>query len=261
MYTIYYDVVGSLNEISDLRNEYLDGLIESQELFLELQIRKGKVTVIRADSDPIGYFITGMGDLLLEYHLTHPWVNSIDSIFKEIVTKFSIPKAFCKSFDHNLLSCCATIQKQTKVIGVLFREYEKKPIMVDEKEITFRLAKENDFDHIAAINEAVFDTNDEIAETIANRNMFIFENNTDVIGFGIFQRVIDDRPDFDLGLLVDANYRGQSIGCYIIQNLADYCIKNGWWGTCGCAIENTASRRCLEKAGFSSRYRMLEFLF
>ena len=91
--------------------------------------------------------------------------------------------------------------------------------------------------------------------------MFIFENAKEFVGFGIFQRVIEGRQDFDIGMLVDKKFRRQGYGTFIIQFLTQYCASRGWRSIAGCDIKNTASRKCLESAGYIGRYRLLKFSF
>ncbi|MBN2011449.1 GNAT family N-acetyltransferase [candidate division KSB1 bacterium] len=261
MVSIEYVSVASLASISKLRNDYLNTLPESQELFLELFVQTGNVTIININQQPVGYFIYTHNNMLVEYHIIEDKIKLIDTIFKDIVKKFNIKSAYCKSFDFNLLSCCADIQKRVVALGINFREYHRQDVELPDKNISVRLATENDYDHIVAINEEIFDTNDEILEVIQHQNMLIFEDSNTIVGFGIFQRVINNRPEFDIGMLVDNKYRSQGMGTFIIQYLADYCQQRGWRPTCGCSIENIASRKCLEKAGFIGRYRTLEFVF
>ena len=100
-----------------------------------------------------------------------------------------------------------------------------------------------------------------MTEYIKQQQILIFEINEDIAGFGIYSRVIADRPEFDIGMLVNPRYRGQGLGEYIVGYLVHFCEQRNWRPICGCAIDNTASRRCLEKAGFLAEYRMLEFTF
>lgn len=251
----------SLEEIEDLRSHYLDELGEAQELFLELKIRRAQVVKIQSHAKLIGYALLGDDNLLFEYFISRSHFYQIDRIFQALLQKFSIPKTFCKSFDHALLSCCVQVQKQTKAVGVLFRERALRSLSLLGEHVTIRFAGPQDAQPIALVNEEVFDNQEEIDEVITHHNLFIFEQDHDLIGIGLFQRVIAGRPEFDIGMLVTPKYRRQGYGTAIIDYLADYCQQQGWRPICGCAIENIASRRCLEKAGYLARYRLLEFTF
>lgn len=251
----------SLEDISDLRKKYLDGLIEPQELYLELMVRAADVYAVFLKTDEIGYFLVGGESTLLEYFIIRQHIKNADAILAIIIHDFSIIKALCKSFDHMLLSCCAGLQTKTSVMGILFRDYHPSNDNQGLLEITVRTAIAEDESHVIEVNEEVFDHDHEVLEYINKQQFLIFEKEHTPIGFGIYSRVIEGRPDFDIGMLVEKEYRHQGVGQYIISYLADFCIKNGWRPVAGCAVENIGSRRTLEKAGFTAGYRLLEFYF
>ncbi len=257
----FFESCTSLDDISELRNQYLDGLIEPQELYLELMIRSSQVIVIIHHQEQIGYFIIGDNKVMLEFFINQNNVFLADEIFKRILQEFSIEKALCKSYDHLLLSCCAGMQKKMQVIGILFKEFHHPKNPPTFADVKIRLATSADEKHIIAINEEVFDHDYEVLEYIINKQLLIFEKEDTSIGFGLFSRIIEGRPDFDIGMLVEKDFRRQGIGQFIIYYLADHCLTNGWRPIAGCAVENIGSRRTLERAGFVAGYRMLEFLF
>ena len=111
------------------------------------------------------------------------------------------------------------------------------------------------------MNEEVFEQDEEVHEYISKQQIVLFEKEKEMVGFGIFARVIEGRPEFDIGMCVDRRFRRRGYGESIIRHLVEFCKRNGWRPVCGCAVENQASRRCLEKAGFIGRYRLLEFVF
>lgn len=248
----------STAEIAGLRQEYLDSLIESQELFLELMVREAQPFAVLDGDTLVGYFFEDTGHALVEYYVRPPFFAHVDTIFGAILMERGIQTVYCKSFDHLLLSCCLDVQKKTKAVGYLFREYEKRPLPTIHH-VTTRLAEKADEAYIIEINEEIFDHPEEIAETIANKNMLLFEKGDTVIGFGIFQRTIAGRPEFDIGMLVNREFRRQGYGAYILRYLMNYCEEHGYRPTGGCAIENLASRRCLERVGYKAQYRMLAF--
>jgi len=259
--------LSSAMEIADLRQEYLDSLMESQELFLELMVREAQPFALLDGDTLVGYFFEGTDHTLIEYYVCPACFAYVDTIFGVIVMERGIHTVYCKSFDHLLLSCCLDMQKKMESLGYLFREYEKPPALSLSKRplsatfnnITTRLATKADEAYISEINEEIFDHPHEITETIENDNLLIFQQGESVIGFGIFQRTIAGRPEFDIGMLVNREFRRQGYGAFILGYLMNYCEEHGYRPTAGCAIENLASRRCLERAGYKAQYRMLAF--
>jgi GNAT superfamily N-acetyltransferase len=147
------------------------------------------------------------------------------------------------------------------VIGIHFRQYIAPGDWQLPVDLTIRPAEIKDEAIIINVNEEIFESDDEVTEYIEKGQILLFEKGSDLVGFGIFARVIEDRAEFDIGMLVTKEYRRQGYGRRIIRYMADYCQQKGWRPICGCAIENVASRRTLEKAGFIAGYRLLEFAF
>ena len=258
---IKFTKVDSLKNIADLRTQYLDSLPEAQEYYLELLMKNSRTFLISANGHRIGYFIIGDHANLLEYFLLPEVQTRADTILEQIIHKFALKSALCKTFDPLLLSCCVQYQKQVSVGGFLFREYHPVPNPPVFLDITHRLATIQDFPKLCAINVEIFEEDDEIREYIEKQRIFLFEKSQDLVGFGIFTRIIADRPEHDIGMLVDKPFQRQGYGQFIIRFLTDFCMENGWQPVCGCAYENTASRRTLEKAGYISKHRLLNFSF
>jgi predicted acetyltransferase len=105
----------------------------------------------------------------------------------------------------------------------------------------------------------LFETADQLTDFIENEHVFLFLNNEELLGCGIVIRTNADWPYCDLGVWVNPSNRGVGIGSQIIVRLRAYALENNMNPSCGCAIDNIASRRAIEKSGFVSRYNMIEF--
>jgi GNAT superfamily N-acetyltransferase len=252
---------GAINEIGDLRNQYLDTLPQAQEYYLELKIKNAAVFTILSNGNRAGYFILSDDHTLLEYYVIPNEMDHVDEILGEIIHAFNVVKALCKSFDHTLLSCCMRYQKSVSVGGILFREYHEKYLPPLGEDIIVRFAGMEDEMKIVDVNEEVFDYDAEVHEYILGQKILLFEKGGELLGFGIFSQVIEGRPDFDIGMLVCKKFRRQGYGSLIIRTLVNYCRKKGWHPVAGCGIGNVGSRRCLENNGFAARYRLLTFSF
>jgi hypothetical protein len=188
---LVFEEIGTLNEINDLRNQYLDKLLEAQKLYLELLIRNSRVFVIKSHGRRIGYFLLGDGGSLLEYYVTRDNIDQVDTLLGMIIQKFSIQKALCKSFDHTLLSCYVGFQKKVNVIGIHFREYEEKAAHPIDEGITIRPAKAEDEQQIIEVNEEIFGHEEDIREYIRNEQIFLLEKDKEIIGFCIHQQRLE----------------------------------------------------------------------
>ncbi|BCY19217.1 hypothetical protein hrd7_30660 [Leptolinea sp. HRD-7] len=247
--------------IEQLRLDYLNHLPLSQEYYLEILIKDSNLYIIFIDNTQAGYFVLSPDNVLLEYYIFPEWINQMDEIFGFILKEVGIKKALCKTFDSDLLFCCLAFHKKTSTIGFMFRDFKAKSSNVTPSGINVRRAEMNDEDQIIAVNEEVFDHDEEVGQYIRAQQIFLFEKANSLVGFGIFSPVFQGRKEYDIGMLITPPFRHQGYGTFIINYLVNYCRQNGWIPNAGCAVENIASRKCLEKAGFVTHHRLLEFLF
>lgn len=57
-------------------------------------------------------------------------------------------------------------------------------------------------------------------------------------------------PYADIYMEVEEAARRKGVGAYLVQELKGVCYEAGYLPTCRCNVDNTASRKTLEKAGF-----------
>lgn len=94
---------------------------------------------------------------------------------------------------------------------------------------------------------------------IKNENVFEFYKNEEFVGCGMVVRTHIDYKFCDLGVWVNPSKRGNAIGSQIILNMREFSVKNNLKPSCGCAIDNLASQKTIEKSGFVSKYKLINF--
>ena len=110
-----------------------------------------------------------------------------------------------------------------------------------------------------AVDDGFFDDDAEATAYARAGQMFLYEADGGLIGCGLLQRVTPDREAYDVGMTVAPSQRRRGFGRHIVRRLADLCISTGGRPIAGCSIENLASQRCLESAGFQSEHKLIEF--
>jgi RimJ/RimL family protein N-acetyltransferase len=89
--------------------------------------------------------------------------------------------------------------------------------------------------------------------------VFEFYRNDEFIGCGMVLRTNAEWDFCDLGVWVSPLKRGNGIGSQIILKLREFAINSNMKPSCGCAIENVASQKAIERSGFVSKHKMIEF--
>jgi RimJ/RimL family protein N-acetyltransferase len=105
----------------------------------------------------------------------------------------------------------------------------------------------------------LFETDDQLTRFITNENVFEFYKNDEFVGCGMVVKTNAGWNYCDLGVWVKPASRGNKIGSQIILRLREFAIGNSLKPSCGCAFENTASQKTIERSGFVSRHKLVRF--
>jgi RimJ/RimL family protein N-acetyltransferase len=70
---------------------------------------------------------------------------------------------------------------------------------------------------------------------------------------------MENRDFYDIGMWVNCDFRNKGYAARIIAHLKGYCLEHNVVPICGCAVDNLASRKTLEKNGYISKHDLIEF--
>lgn len=134
------------------------------------------------------------------------------------------------------------------------------PMFQEDARIHIRAATRDDVANLLRLGADFFDGPAEIEDYIRSDGLMIHETREGVaLGAGVMKRVVANRDDVDVGMVVHPEHRQRGHGAYIIAHLKSQCLARGSRPICGCSVDNVASQRTLERAGFASRHRLVEF--
>jgi GNAT superfamily N-acetyltransferase len=242
-----------------LRAEYLDGLPQPQELFVENLVATGTCWSIGRDDRQIGYAVIHGAETLVELHVRTAELRCLVAAFEELAGACGVRRILAKSFDPTLMFVALLRPRQVRTTGLLYRVIVDPGFAVDAV-IGVRAATPNDLAPLLGLGADFFDGPAEIEDYTAAGGLMIYEAADGVpLGAGVMKRVVPGRDDVDIGMVVDPGRRRRGHGAYIIAHLKAHCLARGWRPICGCAVDNLASRRTLERAGFASRHGLVEF--
>lgn len=251
----------TLQSLKPLREAYQNELQLSQELYLEWLIINGSCFNIYRNEKQVGYCITVEESTLAEFYLTSDAINCKETILKQAVTTLSITHAYCKSFDHMLLASCNVLSKSSKVFGLLFRNYTTDLPVAFDSDIAVRLAVENDIPFLLTQEDGLYETPEELKGVVSRSELYLFHKDKQLGGCGFLIRITEGRSYYDIGMWTNLRFRQKGYASMIISYLKQLCLANGYTPVAGCAADNTASRKTLEKNGFLTQYCLLKFKF
>lgn len=219
-------------------------------------VQRGEVWSIDA---PEGYAVTCEG-MLVEFHVAPSGEAARLAAFDAVVATSGVHGLFLKSFDAALLALAGCRAGPLSQVGLLFRRCEPMAPL-DMPPLRLRPAAGDDLPAALCLDPAFFDDFEEVAfyafSDGAELILFHGEDGA-LVGCGISSTVIAGRPGTDIGMVVAPDRRGRGVGTAIVAAMRDRVAARGGRAICGCDIDNIASRRCLERAGFRTDHFLLE---
>lgn len=237
-----------------LRQAYLDGLQEPQELYLERLVSAGRTWCY----DQVAYAVANHGQLV-EFFVAKSHVAEIGTLFDAAMMSSGATRVLCKSFDTQLLFAALSHPAEVTSVGLLFRRMANTSFLPQDA-LTFRSGSIDDVAAIARLDDGFFDDASEIQSYAEAGGLFVLSTLGEVVGCGIATPVVTGRPDIDVGMWVAPNHRRKGYGSHIVAYLKYHFLTRGLHPICGCDTSNLASYRALNAAGFASEHRLLQIV-
>lgn len=237
-----------------LRQAYLDGLQEPQELYLEHLVSSGRTWRY----GQVAYAVANHGRLV-EFFVAASHAEQIGALFDAAMTASGARSVLCKSFDTQLLLAALSRPAEVTPTGLLFRRVVDASFASQEA-LTFRSGSIDDVAAIARLDDGFFDGVSEIQSYVKAGGLFLLSVHGELAGCGIATPVITGRVDIDVGMWVAPSHRGKGYGSHIAAYLKHHYLCQGLRPICGCSTANIVSYRALNAAGFTSEHRIFQIV-
>jgi GNAT superfamily N-acetyltransferase len=237
-----------------LRQAYLDGLREPQELYLERLVSSGRTWRY----GQVAYAVANHGRLV-EFFVAASHAAQIGALFDAAMTASGARSVLCKSFDTQLLLAALLHPAEVTPTALLFRRIAD-PSFAPQEALTFRSGSIDDVAAIASLDDGFFEGVSEIQSYVQAGGLFLLSAHGEFAGCGIATPVITSRADIDVGMWVVPNHRRKGYGSHIAAYLKHRYLCKGLRPICGCSTANIASFRALNAAGFPSEHRILQIV-
>lgn len=251
----------TIEKLKKIRTDYLNSLPEFQELYIELMIQHANCYLLQVDNNDAGYAIVNSDGALIEFYVENKYISVNNAIFNQLINELSITDIYCKSFDFLLLSNCLLNTYSYSLMGVLYREYVETGLTKDLA-INMQKADLTSVNFLLRQDDSIkelFETKQQITDFITNENVFLFYRENEFAGCGMVLKTNADWDYCDLGVWVTPDKRGKSIGTQILLHLREFALIHNLKPSCGCAIDNIASQKTIEKSGFVSKHKLINF--
>ncbi len=132
------------------------------------------------------------------------------------------------------------------------------PMLPGQHDFSLRRATASD---AASIRIAAGEFFEQLDDQIAAGRVFITRRKDDLVGYGILVPSAFHDDVASIGMFTNAAVRQQGIGTATIAQLIAECHARGLRPVAGCAYDNHASQRTLERGGMVSPTRLLRIGF
>ena len=209
-----------------------------------------------------GYFSIHKGSTIWLFNVFPFYANKAQELFGRVKKYENVTSAMVATGDEFFMSHCLDnfirIEKQA-----YFSIYTDKEILSErKKEIMLKLADiDKDIDILKISGDFLEGVIKEIKDGAVHIEIYIAEDDGDVIGFGIidYGRIIRDITS--TGMYVCEQYRTQGYGANILRKLAQISQDKGYRALSGCWYYNHNSKKTMESAGAYIKTRLIRFYF
>jgi GNAT superfamily N-acetyltransferase len=209
---------------------------------------------------PFGYAVVD-GGTIVEFYAHGANLRRSGLGLQRVVDQVAARTALVKTFDTRMLAAVLALPGRAATVGHLFRGFRSDG-PPDVPGLNARLAEEGDLDAILRIHDGFFDSVDEIRGYLGAGGLLLCSSGRgEVMGCGVFRRVIPGLLDADVGMVVAPAHRRKGIGSAIAAIAGAWCHRAGLRPIAGCGAENEGSRRALHRAGFVETDALVEIAF
>src|SRR5579884_3732738 len=253
--------------IQQLRYAYLQTLVAPVDgMWESVVIAHASFWQIQDGEQPIGYFCLDSNNYLLRFHLVKNYQQWAQQNFRWILSTHDIWYAITSTIEPLYFSLCLDVQTSVTLHSYLFRDNSQVELSPNLSNSIFRKAEKRELDDIVYFYQANTEGPGEWIEgflhtRLDREELFLLCDRQTLVAVGECIPSQKQVPYADLSIVVAQAYRGRGLGSFMLNQLKNHCYKAGWKPICSCAIDNYATKKAIEKAGFISEHRMVKMLF
>lgn len=250
---------------TQMQQEYLNKLAIPLDGMWQTFIDMAEQYTISRDDEIIGHCVVNDEHKLLQFNL----INQADSsqIFKNTLRELGVTGAFLSTAEYAFLALALDVQKTLSVNAKMYHMHSHAPQKATfPAGMSFRLIEKTE------LNTAVEFGVDSIgcdqnwltgyySDRISKKELFGLWQDKALIAAGERRFSPNNASIADVGMVVAKSHRGQGIATNILRALAALCQDEGKKAICSTEYDNLAAQKSIERAGFVSEYRILEFTF
>lgn len=255
--------------IQQIRNDYLRTLVAPMDgMWESTVIAHATFWEIQDREQHVGYFCIGSNNSLLRFHLLENYQFEnyrarSQEIFRWIVSTYDIQYAIASTIEPLYFSLCLDAQIGIELHSYLFRDNQRIELPSSLNRGIFRRAEKSELADIVGFYRANTEGPGEWIEPFLHKRLnreelFVLYDQQTLVATGECIPSQQQPPYADLGMVVAQSHRRRGLGSFMLTQLKHHCYEAGWKPICSCAADNHASKKAIEKAGFTGEHRMVK---
>ena len=236
----------------------LDGMWEA------LYIANATSYLIKKDGGEIGFCCIDEDKSLNQIFLltTHRYL--MNAIVRELINANRIVSAHLSSIEPTSFNTCLFFAKsiQANTINYTFSSAQEKKVSAGT--LNLNTANIQDGDNIRAFfkKEIGFEDSFGYTDNLINcGEIYVVEEGNEIIATGEC-RLSDSQPKYaDVGMVVKQDNRKKGLGTSVLSELVNIANKNNRIPICSTTVENVASQKAIERAGFYNSHTIFKIDF
>ncbi len=264
---ISFDKCADLLSISEMKAAYFQRLVAPMDGMWDSGFTDpAPHWEIRLDGASAGYYAANDEGALLQFYVRPSFEQDARTLFDHVIAQDALTQIVVSTIDPSVLSLCLDLQKEVTVHTYLYELAAAVPAMHrDADGLDFRLVEKDELDRTIAFQQASLGGEHDLtawlqgysANLIERKELFVLCRNEDWIGLGE-RRVSDSQAGIaDVGMMVIPSHRKNGWATYILRLLVVMTEEEGRRAICSATVENIASQKAIERAGFVSRHRIM----
>jgi len=242
----------SQKNFQNLRTKLYQRLTAPMDAMWEqLYIASSQAYFIQMDHLVLGYFCVDDRAVLLQFYLEETYLSKTHEIIEKLIHQELIKSARLSSKESIVFNTCLLHSKSIKANTLCF-EHNNKPIPIDE---TLKLEGVSIKD-IPSVKEFFKDQiglDDSFGYTenlVARKEIYLVRESGSIIATSEC-RMSDSQVEIaDLGIIVHKDQQGKGIASQLMQMQVNRVLKANRKPICSTTIDNLASQKAIERAGF-----------
>ena len=236
----------------------LDGMWEA------LYIANSIVYLIKNKEEEIGYCCIDQDKSLNQLFLIDTHRYLINSVITELIKEEMMVSAQLSSIEPVLFNTCLQFSKSMEVNTLNYTFSSEQGKRVSNDILNLNKATTQDANRIRTFfkNEIGFEDSFGYTDNLIQRGeIYVVEEDNEILATGEC-RLSDSQPKYaDVGMVVKQNNRKKGLGTSVLSELVKVAYKNNRIPICSTTVDNIASQKAIERAGFYNSHTIFKIEF